>query len=77
CGFSMETDNVLENSRKKLAGKNCDIICANSIRGSETGFGVDTNALTIITADEEIETGLVTKEKAAHMLLDVIKQKLN
>ena len=76
CGFSMETDNVLENSRKKLSSKNCDLICANSINrenGGKTGFKSDTNALTIITPNGEFETGIVTKEQAAHKIFDIMK----
>ena len=72
CGFSMETDNVLENSRKKLASKNCDMICANSLRTEGAGFGTDTNILTLITRDQEIELEKMSKEDAAHRILDVI-----
>ncbi|MGN0552073.1 MAG: bifunctional phosphopantothenoylcysteine decarboxylase/phosphopantothenate--cysteine ligase CoaBC [Oscillospiraceae bacterium] len=70
CGFSMETDNVLENSRKKLAAKNCDMICANSLRTAGAGFGTETNVITMITADDECELPLMTKEEAAHRILD-------
>ena len=76
CGFSMETDNVLENSRKKLASKNCDMICANSIRTEGTGFGTDTNILTLITADGETELPMMSKEDAAHKLLDAILERI-
>lgn len=76
CGFSMETDDVLENSRRKLREKNCDMICANSLRQSGAGFGTDTNVLTLITVDGEIELPLMTKEAAAHRILDVIAGKL-
>ncbi len=75
CGFSMETDNVLENSRKKLASKNCDMICANSLRTEGAGFGTDTNVLTLITRDREIELEKMSKEDAAHRILDVILEK--
>ena len=75
CGFSMETDNVLENSRKKLASKNCDMICANSLRTAGAGFGTDTNVITLITADADEELPLMSKEKAAHRILDVILEK--
>lgn len=74
CGFSMETDQVLENSRKKLASKNCDLICANSLRTTGAGFGVDTNVLTLITVEEEQELELMSKEEAAHRVLDVMKK---
>ncbi len=70
CGFSMETDNVLENSRKKLASKNCDMICANSLRTAGAGFGVDTNVITLITGDGADELPLMTKDEAAHRVLD-------
>lgn len=69
CGFSMETDNVIENSRKKLESKNCDMICANSLRSSGAGFGTDTNIITMITGSgcEEIE--LMSKFDAANIIL--------
>ncbi|MGN0676085.1 MAG: bifunctional phosphopantothenoylcysteine decarboxylase/phosphopantothenate--cysteine ligase CoaBC [Oscillospiraceae bacterium] len=70
CGFSMETDNVLENSRKKLASKNCDMICANSLRKAGAGFGTDTNIITLITADCEKELEIMPKSEAAHIILD-------
>ena len=75
CGFSMETDNVLENSRKKLASKNCDMICANSLRTVGAGFGTDTNVITLITEDSDTELPLMSKEDAAHRILDVILEK--
>ena len=70
CGFSMETDNVLENSRRKLESKNCDLICANSIRTEGAGFGADTNILTLITASDTEELPIMSKDEAAHMVLD-------
>ena len=72
CGFSMETDNVLENSRKKLASKNADMICANSLRTAGAGFGVDTNVITLITAETDTELPLMSKEEAAHRIFDAI-----
>ena len=66
----METDNVLENSRKKLASKNCDMICANSLRKEGAGFGTDTNVITLITADGAQELELMSKDEAAHRILD-------
>lgn len=72
CGFSMETDNVIENSRKKLASKGCDMICANSLRAAGAGFGTDTNIITLITKDSETELELMSKDKAAHVILDTI-----
>ena len=76
CGFSMETDNVLENSRKKLSGKNADMICANSLRTAGAGFGVDTNIITLITADSEVELPQMTKEEAAHKIFDTILERM-
>ena len=76
CGFSMETDNVLENSRKKLASKNCDMICANSLRTDGAGFGGDTNVITLITRDGETELEKMSKEEAAHRIYDEILCKL-
>lgn len=77
CGFSMETDNVIENSRKKLTSKNCDMICANSLRTAGAGFGVDTNIITLITADGEKELELMSKDAAAHEILTVIRDKMS
>ncbi|MBQ7862469.1 MAG: bifunctional phosphopantothenoylcysteine decarboxylase/phosphopantothenate--cysteine ligase CoaBC [Clostridia bacterium] len=70
CGFSMETDNVIENSRAKLNKKNCDMICANSLRTEGAGFGVDTNVITLITAEGETELPMMSKDEAAHKILD-------
>ncbi len=70
CGFSMETDNVLENSRKKLSAKNCDMICANSLRTAGAGFGTDTNVITLITKDGERQLDIMSKLEAAHIILD-------
>ncbi len=69
-GFSMETENLLENSRKKLLSKNADMIVANSIASENTGFGVDTNAAVLITASGEAETGLMTKDELARLILE-------
>lgn len=69
CGFSMETENLLENSKKKLLSKNIDMICANSIMQSGAGFGVDTNIITIITANETVQLPLLSKEAAANAIL--------
>ena len=77
CGFSMETDNVIENSRKKLTGKNADMICANSLRTAGAGFGVDTNIITLITADGEKELELMSKDAAAHEILTAIRDKMS
>lgn len=72
CGFSMETQNVIENSKKKLVSKNLDMICANSLREEGAGFGTGTNSLHIITPEHICETGLVSKAHAAHIVLDEI-----
>ena len=69
CGFSMETENMLENSRKKLKKKNADMICANNLKVEGAGFGVDTNVLTLITPDQTAELPLMSKEKAADAIL--------
>ncbi len=70
CGFSMETDNLLENSSKKLDSKNCDMICANSLRTEGAGFGLDTNVITLITKAGAEELPLMSKEQAAHRIFD-------
>lgn len=72
CGFSMETENLIENSRKKLAKKNLDMVAANSLGQAGAGFGVSTNVLTLITREGEAELPLLSKEEAAHRLLDAI-----
>ncbi len=69
-GFSMETENLLENSRKKLLAKNADMIVANSIANASTGFGADTNAAVLITKSSETETGLLTKDELARLILE-------
>lgn len=73
CGFSMETDNVIENSRRKLSSKNADMICANSIKTAGAGFGTDTNIITIITARKEEELEIMTKFDAANLILNKMK----
>ena len=72
CGFSMETENLLENSRKKLVSKNCDLIAANSISEKGAGFKTDTNRITLISKDSVRELSLMSKLEAADILLDVI-----
>lgn len=69
-GFSMETENLLENSRKKLLTKNADMIVANSIASENTGFGVDTNAAVLITKTGEHATEVVSKEELARIILE-------
>ena len=72
CGFSMETQNMLENSRAKLAKKNVDMIVANSLRTAGAGFGTDTNLVTVITKDGAEELELMRKDQVAHELLNRI-----
>ena len=72
CGFAMETENLLENARKKLAKKHLDMIAANSLRVEGAGFGGDTNVVTLITEDEEVSLGKMTKEETAGKILDRI-----
>ena len=70
CGFSMETRDMLENSRVKLEKKNVDMICANNLKVDGAGFGVDTNVITLITRDRVEELPLLSKEAAAGRILD-------
>ena len=70
CGFSMETEHMLENSRAKLAKKNVDMICANNLKVAGAGFGTDTNVLTLITKDSCDELPIMSKEEAAGRILD-------
>lgn len=72
CGFSMETKDMVENSRKKLMNKHLDLIAANNVKESGAGFAVDTNRLTLITQKEEITLPLMSKYEAANRLLDQI-----
>ena len=76
CGFSMETQNMVENSRKKLEKKRVDMIAANNLKVEGAGFGVDTNLLTLITKDGLDELPMVTKEVAADLLLDSILKRM-
>ena len=71
-GFSMETENLIENSRAKLLKKHADLICANSIAGGQTGFAVDTNKVTLITKEMVTELPLCSKEETADKILDFI-----
>ena len=70
CGFSMETENMVENSRAKLTKKNVDMICANNLKVEGAGFGVDTNIITLITATDLTELPLLSKEEAAGAIVD-------
>ena len=69
CGFSMETRDLIENSRAKLHKKNVDMICANNLKVEGAGFGVDTNVITLITAADITELPLQSKESAADAIL--------
>lgn len=72
CGFSMETENMIGNSRVKLTRKNLDMVAANNVKMAGAGFQGDTNVLTLITQDEEVGLPLMSKEDAAIKLLDRI-----
>lgn len=72
CGFSMETQNMLENSRAKLAKKNLDMIVANNLKVAGAGFGTDTNIVTLITKDDEIQLEIMSKNEVASCILDQI-----
>ncbi len=72
CGFSMETEHVIENSTKKLDKKKADMIVANSLRQQGAGFGTDTNIVTLITKDMAQELPMMSKEEVAHAVLDEI-----
>lgn len=76
CGFSMETSNVIGNSRAKLVKKNLDMIAANCLKDRGAGFQGDTNVLTLITQNEEVSLDLMSKEDAAGIILDKIKSLL-
>ncbi|MGN0999412.1 MAG: bifunctional phosphopantothenoylcysteine decarboxylase/phosphopantothenate--cysteine ligase CoaBC [Faecousia sp.] len=73
CGFSMETENLVENSRAKLTKKGVQMICANNLKQEGAGFGVDTNIITLITAGEVTELPLMSKEEAACAILTKAK----
>ena len=72
CGFSMETQNMIGNSRVKLTKKNLDMVAANNVKMAGAGFQGDTNVLTLITQDEEVSLPLMSKEDAAGKILDKI-----
>ena len=77
CGFSMETDHMLRNSRAKLAKKNLDMIVANNLKVPGAGFAGDTNVVTLITKDEETELPLLSKEETAVRILDKILERIS
>ncbi len=76
CGFSMETQNMLENSRAKLLKKNLDMIAANNLKVQGAGFAGDTNVVTLITKDSEKELPIMSKTEDAHKILDEIVSRL-
>lgn len=75
CGFSMETSNLVENSKKKLASKNCDMIVANNLKDDGAGFGVDTNKVTILTNDSVRSLDVLSKKEVAAQVLDEIMKR--
>lgn len=77
CGFSMETENLLNNSKKKLEKKNVDMIVANNLRVEGAGFGTDTNVVTIITKDNLCELPKLSKDEVADIILDRIINEIN
>ncbi len=74
CGFSMETENIMENSKAKLQKKNADMIAANSLREKGSGFDTETNHITLIKKDGVIDLPMLSKEEAADRLLDVLSE---
>ena len=72
CGFSMETENMLENSRAKLKKKNVDMIVANNLKQAGAGFGTDTNVVTFITEDDELQLEIMSKAEVAEKIFDYI-----
>lgn len=77
CGFSMETQNMLENSKKKLSNKNANMIVANSLKEEGAGFGTDTNIVTIITKDSDKSLPLLSKEDTAFDIVNEILDKIS
>ena len=76
CGFSMETENMIGNSRVKLQKKNLDMVAANNVKVEGAGFQGDTNVMTLITQDHEIALPLMSKEEVADKILDTIRDKM-
>ena len=75
CGFSMETENMIENSQAKLVKKNVDMIVANNLKTEGAGFGTDTNCVTLITKDKVTELAKMSKDEVASELLKAIQEK--
>lgn len=76
CGFSMETQNMIENSNKKLIKKNLDMIVANNLKESGAGFGTDTNIVTLITREDCINLPIMTKDDVAKAIIDNILKRM-
>ena len=74
CGFSMETENMIENSRRKLEKKNLDLIVANNLKQSGAGFGVDTNIVTLLSEKDIVQLPMMSKDEVADKLLDYIME---
>jgi phosphopantothenoylcysteine decarboxylase/phosphopantothenate--cysteine ligase len=73
CGFSMETEHMLENAQGKLKKKHVDMIVANNVKDAGAGFGVDTNLVTIVTEKGAEKLPLMSKDQVAHAILDRMK----
>lgn len=76
CGFSMETEHMLENSKNKLKKKNLDMICANNLKVEGAGFGTDTNVVTLITENESRQLSIMSKEQVANEILTEINNRI-
>lgn len=76
CGFSMETEDMMENSRRKLIHKNLDMIVANNLKVEGAGFGVDTNVITMITPGKEVALEMMSKDEVAEQILDEILRQI-
>ncbi len=76
CGFSMETEHMLENSKSKLKKKNLDMICANNLKVEGAGFGTDTNVVTLITENESRQLPIMSKEQVANQILTEINNRI-
>lgn len=75
CGFSMETENMIENSRAKLERKNLDLIVANNLKQEGAGFGTDTNVVTLLSREDTIQLSIMSKDEVANELLNYIMEK--
>ena len=75
CGFSMETEHMIENSQEKLIRKHVDMIVANNLKVAGAGFGTDTNVVTLITRDGVQELPIMSKDEVAHQILHRIFRK--